>query len=96
MERAGERQKLVVWWNQGHYEEYKEEDGGMQKVAQGFARGNGVGADRRFALQHDLGRKIISALIVRRVSAVALCFFAVRQIAPSLPGRGSSRTPSAD
>jgi len=31
---AGEKPKLVVWWNKGYY---KEEDEGMQKVAEAFA-----------------------------------------------------------
>lgn len=47
----------------------------MQKVASGLARENGVDRDRRFTIQHNPGHKIISAPIVRRVSAVDFCFF---------------------
>ncbi|HWU39788.1 MAG TPA: hypothetical protein VN203_19235, partial [Candidatus Acidoferrum sp.] len=36
---AGEKPKLVVWWNKGYY---KEEDEGMQKLAGEFARENNV------------------------------------------------------
>lgn len=64
MAAAKEKAKLVVWWNKGYY---KEEDEGMQKIAAEFARQNNVDVDITFTIQDDLGPKIISALIARRV-----------------------------
>src|SRR5574341_1504459 len=82
---AGEKPKLVVWWNKGYY---KEEDEGMQKVAEAFARENNVDVDLTFTIQDDLGPKIISALIARRVPDVAFCFFTDWQIAPKFAWDG--------
>lgn len=82
---AGEKPKLVVWWNKGYY---KEEDEGMQKVAADFARENNVDVEITFTIQDDLGPKIISALIARRVPDVAFCFFTDWMIAPKFAWDG--------
>jgi len=80
---AGE--KLVVWWNKGYY---KEEDEGMQKIAEAFAKENNVEVDITFTIQDDLGPKIISALIARRVPDVAFCFFNDFHITPKFSWEG--------
>ena len=85
MAAAKEKAKLVVWWNKGYY---KEEDEGMQKIAAEFARQNNVDVDITFTIQDDLGPKIISALIARRVPDVAFCFFTDWQIAPKFAWEG--------
>ncbi len=77
--------KLTVWWNKGYY---KEEDEGMQKVAAEFAKKNNVDVELTFTIQDDLGPKIISALIARRVPDVAFCFFTDWQIAPKFAWEG--------
>jgi len=82
---AGEKPKLTVWWNKGYY---KEEDEGMQKVAADFARENNVDVDLTFTIQDDLGPKLISALIARRVPDVAFCFFTDWQISPKFAWEG--------
>jgi multiple sugar transport system substrate-binding protein len=82
---AGEKPKLVVWWNKGYY---KEEDEGMQKIAADFARENNADVEITFTIQDDLGPKIISALIARRVPDVAFCFFTDWQIAPKFAWEG--------
>ena len=82
---AGEKPKLVVWWNKGYY---KEEDEGMQKVAEAFARENNVDLEITFTIQDDLGPKIISALIARRVPDVAFCFFNDFHITPKFAWDG--------
>lgn len=79
------KDKLVVWWNKGYY---KEEDEGMQKVAAEFAKQNNVDVELTFTIQDDLGPKIISALIARRVPDVAFCFFTDWQIAPKFAWEG--------
>jgi len=76
---AGAGEKLVVWWNKGYY---KEEDEGMQKVATAFASENNVEVEITFTIQDDLGPKITSALIARRVPDVAFCFFNDFHISP--------------
>ena len=85
MARAGEKPKLVVWWNKGYY---KEEDEGMQKIAEAFARENNVDVEITFTIQDDLGPKIISALIARRVPDVAFCFFNDFHISPKFAWEG--------
>lgn len=82
---AGEKPKLVVWWNKGYY---KEEDEGMQKIAEQFARENNVDVELTFTIQDDLGPKIISALIARRTPDLAYCFFTDWQIAPKFAWDG--------
>lgn len=83
--QAAEKPKLTVWWNKGYY---KEEDEGFKKVAEDFARDNNVTVDLTFTIQDDLGPKIISALIARRVPDVAFCFFTDWQIAPKFAWEG--------
>ncbi|NWF92099.1 MAG: carbohydrate ABC transporter substrate-binding protein [Syntrophaceae bacterium] len=85
LEMAFSKPKLVVWWNKGYY---KEEDAGMQKLATEFAQFNNVDVDLTFTIQDDLGPKIISALIARRVPDVAFCFFTDWQIAPKFAWEG--------
>jgi len=85
LEMALAKPKLVVWWNKGYY---KEEDAGMQKLAAEFAQFNDVDVDLTFTIQDDLGPKIISALIARRVPDVAFCFFTDWQIAPKFAWEG--------
>jgi multiple sugar transport system substrate-binding protein len=82
---AAEKAKLTVWWNKGYY---KEEDEGMKKIADDFARDNNVEVDLTFTIQDDLAPKIISALIARRVPDVAYCFFTDWQIAPKFAWDG--------
>ena len=79
------KDKLVVWWNKGYY---KEEDEGMQKIAAEFGKQNNVDIEITFTIQDDLGPKIISALIARRVPDVAFCFFTDWQIAPKFAWEG--------
>jgi multiple sugar transport system substrate-binding protein len=82
---ASAKDKLVVWWNKGYY---KEEDEGMQKIAAEFGKQNNVDIEITFTIQDDLGPKIISALIARRVPDVAFCFFTDWQIAPKFAWEG--------
>src|SRR5512137_510632 len=82
---AADKPKLTVWWNKGYY---KEEDEGFKKVAEDFARDNNVDVDLTFTIQDDLGPKIISALIARRVPDVAFCFFTDWQISPKFAWDG--------
>ena len=82
---AGEKQKLVVWWNKGYY---KEEDEGLQKIADAWAKENNIDLELTFTIQDDLGPKIISALIARRVPDVAFCFFNDFHISPKFAWDG--------
>ena len=83
--RAAEKPKLVVWWNKGYY---KEEDQGMQKLAEAFARDNNADVELTFTIQDDLGPKIISALIAGVVPDIAFCFFSDWMIAPKFAWDG--------
>jgi len=87
---AGEKPKLIVWWNKGYY---KEEDEAMQKLAAQFARDNNVEVDITFTIHDDLGPKIISILslsgvVARRVPDVAFCFYTDWQISPKFAWEG--------
>jgi multiple sugar transport system substrate-binding protein len=76
---AGEKPKLVVWWNKGYY---PEEDAAMQKIVKDFAAQRGAEVDLSFTAQEDLHKKITAALIARRVPDVAFSFFNDWQVVP--------------
>ena len=87
---AGEKPKLIVWWNKGYY---KEEDEAMQKLAAEFARDNNVEVDVTFTIHDDLAPKIIgiislSGVVARRVPDVAFCLWTDWQISPKLAWEG--------
>ena len=71
--------KLVVWWNKGYY---PEEDDAMIKIAKSFGASHGVDVELSFTAQEDLLKKIISALIARRVPDVAFCFYNDWEVVP--------------
>ncbi|HSB81410.1 MAG TPA: ABC transporter substrate-binding protein [Candidatus Methylomirabilis sp.] len=87
---AGEKPKLIVWWNKSYY---KEEDEAMQKVAAEFARENNVEVELTFIDVQDLGPKIIdiislSGVVARRVPDVAFSLWADWQISPNFAWEG--------
>ena len=53
-----------------------------------MAKENNVDVELTFTIQDDLGPKIISALIARRVPDVAFCFFTDWQISPKFAWDG--------
>jgi multiple sugar transport system substrate-binding protein len=88
---AGEKPKLVVWWNKGYYVEQGLLQGRRRGHAEGrggFRRENDVDVEITFTIQDDLGPKIISALIARRVPDVAFCFFNDFHISPKFAWDG--------
>src|SRR2546428_2456466 len=76
---AAQGKKLVVWWNKGYY---PEEDDAMIKIAKAFGASHGVDVELSFTAQEDLLKKIISALIARRVPDVAFCFYNDWEVVP--------------
>ncbi len=74
---AGE--KLVVWWNKGYY---PEEDAAMQKIVKEFEAQKKVEVELSFTAQEDLQKKIVAALIARRVPDVAFGFFSDWEVVP--------------
>ncbi len=75
--------KLVVWWNKGYYKEERDAED-CRWVFHAGQRGTRID----LPLQDDLGPKIISSLIARRVPHVAFCFFTDLQTAPKFAWEG--------